>query len=72
MKAERAWIVTASGGTPIGSELDFNTSYLRTILHFIGISDIRVVAAEGVQSEGDAAVARALAEMEHLLSDAPT
>jgi len=44
--AERAWIVTASGSTPVGSELDFNTPYLRAILTFIGIPDVRVIAAD--------------------------
>ena len=62
--AHRAWIVTASGSTLVGSELDFNTSYLRTVLGFIGIPDVRVVAADGhvvdhdaVQRGLDAAVA---------------
>jgi FMN-dependent NADH-azoreductase len=41
---ERAWIVTNSGGTPIGSPFDFNTPYLRTILAFVGIADVRVIA----------------------------
>lgn len=40
----RAWIVTASGGTEVGGALDFNTPYLRTILDFIGIVDVRVVS----------------------------
>jgi FMN-dependent NADH-azoreductase len=41
---QRAWIVTCSGGTPIGSPLDFNTSYLRAILGFVGVPEVRVVA----------------------------
>lgn len=43
----RAWIVTASGSTRVGSELDFNTPYLRAVLGFIGIRDVRVIAADG-------------------------
>jgi FMN-dependent NADH-azoreductase len=58
--AQRAWIVTASGGTPIGSELDFNTTYLRTVLGFIGITDVRIIAAEQQQVHGEAALERAL------------
>ena len=38
--AQRAWIVTASGSTLVGSALDFNTPYLRTVLGFIGIPDV--------------------------------
>lgn len=45
--ARRAWVVTASGSTRIGSDLDFNTPYLRAVLGFIGVPDVRVVAADG-------------------------
>jgi FMN-dependent NADH-azoreductase len=45
--ARRAWIVTASGSTRIGSELDFNTPYLRAVLGFMGVPDVRLVAADG-------------------------
>lgn len=40
----RAWIVTNSSGTAIGSPFDFNTSYLRTVLHVVGVHDVRIVA----------------------------
>ena len=43
---QRAWIVTASGSTVVGSDLDFNTPYLRTVLGFIGIPEVRVIAAD--------------------------
>ncbi|MGD9703037.1 MAG: FMN-dependent NADH-azoreductase [Acidimicrobiia bacterium] len=71
LPAERAWIVTASAGTPIGSEIDFNTTYLRAILGFIGVSDIRVIAAEQLQANGESAVARALEALDAATS-APT
>ncbi len=64
VKATRAWIVTASGGTPIGSEIDFNTTYLRAILGFIGVSDVRVIAAEQLATRGEAAVTDAFAQLE--------
>jgi FMN-dependent NADH-azoreductase len=41
---ERAWIVTCSGATQIGGPFDHNTPYLRAILGFIGIPDVRIVA----------------------------
>jgi FMN-dependent NADH-azoreductase len=40
----KAWIVTNSSGTVIGSPLDFNTNYLRTVLHIVGVSDVTIVA----------------------------
>lgn len=60
VRTQRAWIVSASGSTPVGSELDFNTPYLRAVLGFIGIPDVRVVAADGHLVDQDA-VARGLA-----------
>lgn len=41
---ERAWIVTCSGGTQIGGPLDHHTPYLRAILGFIGVADVRIIA----------------------------
>jgi FMN-dependent NADH-azoreductase len=52
--AQRAWIVTASGSTRVGSSLDFNTPYLRAVLGFIGIADVRVIAADAHLVDHDA------------------
>ena len=43
----------------MGSEVDFNTTYLRTILGFIGVPEVRVIAAEKLQLHGESAVALA-------------
>lgn len=58
LKGKRAIIVAASGGTPFGSEIDFNTRYLRHMLGFIGIDRVEVVGAERRNAD-DAALARA-------------
>lgn len=63
---ERAWVVTASAGTPVGSELDFNTTYLRTILGFIGVPQVEVIAADQLQALGQGSVDRALSAIESL------
>ena len=61
LEGKRAVIVTASGGTAVGGDIDFATGYLRHILGFIGISDVRIVAADRTMADGDA-VARAEAQ----------
>ena len=66
---ERAWIVTASGGTVIGSPYDFNSTYLRTILGLIGIYDVRVIAADSMRIRGTAAVEAAYRAMDEHLAD---
>jgi FMN-dependent NADH-azoreductase len=43
--SKTAWLVVASGGTALDSEIDFATPYLRHVLGFIGITDVRVIDA---------------------------
>ena len=45
MTGKRAILVMASGGVPIGSQLDFATPYLQQVMRFIGITDITVIDA---------------------------
>lgn len=43
MKNKQAYIVMASGGTKLGSDIDFATPYLLHILKFIGITDVTFI-----------------------------
>ena len=65
LKGKRAYIVFASGGVPLGSEVDFASGYLRHILGFIGITDVHVIAADGHQTDGEA-IARAATAIDGL------
>ena len=58
LKGKRAYVVFASGGVPLGSQVDFASGYLRHILGFIGITDVHFIAADGHQMDGEA-IARA-------------
>ena len=51
-----AILAVTSGGTPVGSEIDFATGYLRHVLGFIGITDIEIVAADRMNVDADAAL----------------
>ena len=64
----RAWIVTASASTSVGSEVDFNTPYLRSILQFMGVSHVEVIAADQLRSDPQAAIDRASAAIDLALS----
>jgi FMN-dependent NADH-azoreductase len=46
LEGKRAVIVAASGGTQVGSEIDFATPWLKFAMGFIGITDVEVIAAE--------------------------
>jgi len=48
LKNKKAYIVIASGGTKLGSELDFISDYLRHILGFIGITDVSFIDCSGL------------------------
>lgn len=54
LKGKRAYIVFASGGVPLGSQVDFASGYLKHVLGFIGITDVHVIAADGHQMDGSA------------------
>jgi len=45
LKDKKAYLVVASGGVPLGSEVDFASSYLRHVLGFLGIDDVTLVNA---------------------------
>ena len=49
---KKAYIAVASGGTPVGSDADFMTSWLRFFLGFLGIHDVEVIAADGIMGAG--------------------
>lgn len=43
LDGKRAVIAVASGGTPVGSEIDYATGYLTHVLGFLGITDVQIV-----------------------------
>ncbi|UWR22865.1 FMN-dependent NADH-azoreductase [Sulfitobacter sp. S190] len=63
LQGKRAIIVLASGGTKVGSDIDFASGYLRHIMGFIGITDVEIIAADRIMAEGDQAVSDARAKI---------
>ncbi len=47
------YLIMASGGVPFGSPVDFASGYLRHILGFIGIQDVRTVFAEATNNNAE-------------------
>ncbi|WP_298257900.1 NAD(P)H-dependent oxidoreductase [uncultured Litoreibacter sp.] len=68
LKGKRAILVLASGGVPIGSELDFATPLLVQVMNFIGITEVTTIAATGRGDDEEAARAEIDAQIEALLS----
>ncbi len=53
LNIEKAYLVVASGGVPIGSDMDFATGYLRQVLGFLGINDVTVIYANQWLKQND-------------------
>lgn len=65
----KTYIVSPSGGVPVGSAADFATPYLRHVLGFVGIKDIEFIGARGADRGNDDALDAArsrIAELVHL------
>lgn len=43
LKNKKAYVIIATGGTPLNSDYDFVTPYLRVFLNFLGITDIEFI-----------------------------
>ncbi|MEC7817139.1 MAG: NAD(P)H-dependent oxidoreductase [Pseudomonadota bacterium] len=68
---KKAYALIASGGTPIGSEIDFLTPWLRHFLKFIGITDLEIIAADGISGvDGEEKIAAALNAIDALEPEA--
>ena len=50
---KKAYVVVASGGVPIGSEMDFASGYLKHVLAFIGITDVTLIDASKINLSDD-------------------
>lgn len=66
LEGKRAILVLTSGGTKVGSDIDFASGYLKHVLGFIGITDVEIVAADRISAEGDQAIASARAAISAL------
>ena len=51
LKDKKAYVVISSGGTKVGSEIDFFTPWMKHFLKFIGITDVEFIAADQLMSD---------------------
>ncbi len=65
LEGKNAYITVASGGTPVGSDFDLMTPWFKVFLGFIGISDVQIIAADGIMGrDGEEKIAAAHAKIE--------
>lgn len=63
LKNKKAYVVVATGGSAIDSEIDFLTPWLRHFLGFIGISDVELIKAEALNRNGEDAIQSAISSI---------
>ena len=51
LKDKKAYVVISSGGTKVGSEIDFFTPWMKHFLKFIGITDVEFIAADQLMGD---------------------
>ncbi len=66
LTGKRAVLAIASGGTAVGSEIDFATEYARHVLSFVGITDVAIVAADRMALDPDGTVQAAERAVDNL------
>lgn len=66
LSGKRAIVAIASGGTQVGSDIDFASGYLRHVLGFVGITDVQFVPADQLMLDADASHAKADAALNAL------
>jgi FMN-dependent NADH-azoreductase len=64
LKGKKAYLIIASGGTNVGSEIDFATDYMKHVLGFIGIDDVRIINAGTLIKGADEVLDRARTQIE--------
>ncbi len=63
-----AYIVSASGGAPIGSDFDLATTWLRAFLGFLGIRSVELVGASGIMMNPEGVMAAAHQRVAELIA----
>ncbi len=59
LKDKKAFIVISSGGTVVGSAIDFASTYISHFLSFLGISDVEIIALDQLMFNADEVIKKA-------------
>lgn len=67
LAGKKAYVIVATGGTEVGSAIDFATPWLKFVLGFLGITDVEVIAADRGMQRGDASRQQAAEQVARVL-----
>lgn len=63
LEGKRAFVIVTSGGTELGSDMDFVSGWMKHVLGFIGITDVTMIDSSGLMKDEAGAIARAEKEI---------
>lgn len=66
VEGKRVIVALASGGTPMGSDIDFASGYLRHVLGFMGMTNVTFVSADALAKDAEGTMARAHTQIGNL------
>ncbi|WP_439134870.1 FMN-dependent NADH-azoreductase [Pseudomaricurvus sp.] len=66
---KRAYIVTATGGTPVGSPMDFASGYLEWVCKFLGVEEITHIDASGSKGTPEQVIAGGQQQIDQALAE---
>jgi FMN-dependent NADH-azoreductase len=59
LENKKAYVVLSSGGTQLGSDMDFVSDYIHHVLGFIGIKDVTIIDSSGIGRNEEKVIADA-------------
>ncbi|MFT7245008.1 MAG: FMN-dependent NADH-azoreductase [Candidatus Azotimanducaceae bacterium] len=68
LNVRRAFIITATGGTTVGSEIDFASGYLEHICRFLGIAEVFHIDASGSKGSPEQVIAQGKQQVDALVA----
>ena len=63
LKLDAAYLIVTSGGTPVGTDSDYVSGYIKFLFGFLGVKNIEVIACDGLMLEGERKVEQALEQI---------
>ena len=63
LEGKKAFVIVTSGGTELGSDIDFVSAWMKHVLGFIGITDVTMIDSSGLMKDEAGAIARAEEEI---------
>ena len=66
LENKKTYVVLSSGGTQLGSDLDFVSNYIHHVFDFIGIKDVTIIDSSGIGRDDEKVIAGAHAVIDSI------